>query len=159
GVNAMKRTSLIAFLSVIFATFIPVASMAQEPAAPARTHAARPAQKKEIEPDQKADAPVEPPDSQDAMRRALVNLSAQIDSLNAEIKLLRRATERDSWAIELLLSEERLAKAEDKLDEATQRKTELDAREAEIQRRQKNIQQEVTMRGFLRRDEGEAILR
>src|SRR5262249_22609252 len=93
------------------------------------------------------------------MRRALVNLSAKIDSLNTEIKLLRRATERNSLTIELLLSEERLAKAEDKLDELMQRKAELDAREAELLRRQKNMKQEIILRGGLRRDESEAALR
>ena len=156
----MKRTLIAIFLSVIVTTLLSVASPAQEPATPpVKPRPSRPAQKPEVEPLPKTEAPVEAPSSEEQMRHVLSNLSAQIDSLNAEIKLLRRATERNSLAIELLLSEERLAKVEDKLDQATQRKIELDAREADILRRQKNIQQEVTMRGFLRRDEGETILR
>ncbi|HKQ07588.1 MAG TPA: hypothetical protein VJ464_20855 [Blastocatellia bacterium] len=156
----MKRTLSAIFLSVIFATLLALASPAQEPTTrPARPRTQRPAQKTEAEPPAPADAVAEAPTSDEQMRRTLVSLTAQIDALNAEIKLLRRATDRNSLGLELLLSEERLAKIEDKLDQATQRKIELDAREAEIQRRQKNIQQEVTMRGFLRRDEGEAALR
>jgi chromosome segregation ATPase len=156
----MKRTLIAIFLSVIATTLLSVASPAQEPTTtPVKPRPSRPAQKPEAEPLPKTEAPVEAPSSEEQMRHAFSNLSAQIDSLNAEIKLLRRATERNSLAIELLLSEERLAKVEDKLDQAAQRKIELDAREADILRRQKNIQQEVTMRGFLRRDEGETILR
>jgi chromosome segregation ATPase len=93
------------------------------------------------------------------MRRAIVKLSTQIDSLAAEVKLLRRATERNSQTMELLLYEERLAKVEEKLDAAIDRKAELDAREQDIQRRLRNIQQEVMLRGGLRRDETEAALR
>jgi chromosome segregation ATPase len=156
----MKRTLIAIFLSVIATTLLSVASLAQEPATtPVKPRPSHTTQKPVVEPLPKTEAPVEAPTSEEQMRRVLSSLSAQIDSLNDEIKLLRRATERNSLAIELLLSEERLAKIEDKLDQATQRKIELDAREADILRRQKNIQQEVTMRGFLRRDEGEALLR
>lgn len=156
----MKRTLTAFCLSVIATLSLSAAGLAQEPSpAPARPRTQRPAQTPEVEPAQKPEAPAEAPLSDEQMRRALVNLSAKIDSLNTEIKLLRRATERNSLTIELLLSEERLAKAEDKLDELMQRKVELDAREAEILRRQKNIQQELVMRGGLRRDESEAALR
>jgi chromosome segregation ATPase len=155
----MKRRLSAAFLSVIVITLLGAAIQAQEPAAkPARPRPQRPEQQPAAEPP-KSEAPVEAPASEEVMRRALSSLATQIDSLNTEIKRLRRATERNSLALELLLSEERLAKIEDKLDQATQHKAELDAREAEILRRQKNIAQEVTLRGFLRRDEGEAALR
>jgi len=156
----MKQRLSAIFLSVIVITLLSVASPAQEPAtSPGKPRPSRAAQKPDAEALPKADAQTEAPAFEEQMRRTLNNLSTEIDSLNAEIKLLRRATERNSMAIELLLSEDRLAKAEDKLDQATQRKVELDAREADILRRQKNIQQEVTLRGFLRRDEGEAALR
>jgi chromosome segregation ATPase len=156
----MKRRLIAIFLLVTATTLTSVASPAQEPTTtPVKPRPSRPAQKPDVEPSPKTVAPVEAPPAEEQMRRAFSNLSAQIDSLNAEIKLLRRATERNSLAIELLLSEERLAKLEDKLDQAMQHKAEQDAREADLLRRQKNIQQEVTMRGFLRRDEGEALLR
>jgi chromosome segregation ATPase len=156
----MKRTLSAIFLSVIVITLLAVGSRAQEPTPrPAKPRTPRSAQKPETEPAPQAEAAVETPSSEEQMRRTLNNLATQMVALNAEIKSLRRATERNSLALELLLSEERLAKIEDKLDQATQRKADLDAREAEIQRRQKNIQQEVSLRGFLRRDEGEAALR
>jgi chromosome segregation ATPase len=156
----MKRRLIAIFLLVIATTWLSVAGLAQEPApTPVKPRAQRPAPKPDVEPLPKAEAPVEAPAADEQMRHALSNLSAQIDSLNAEIKLLRRATERNAMAFELLLFEERLAKVEDKLDQATQHKVELDAREAEILRRQRNIQQEVIQRGGLRRDEGEAALR
>jgi chromosome segregation ATPase len=159
GANAMKRTLTVICLSIVAALFLSVAGLAQEPVTPAKPRTSRPAQKPDADLPQKLDTPVESPSSDEAMRRTLTSLSSEIDSLNTEIKLLRRATERNSMAIELLLTEERQGKVEDKLDEATQHKVELDAREADIMRRQKNIQQEVTQRGFLRRDEGEALLR
>ena len=133
-----------------------VSVVAQEPAKAKVTH---PAQKPDREVQPKAEPTVDTPSPEEAMRNAITSLSSQIAALNSEIKSLRRASDRHSLALELLLNEERLSKAEEKLDEASQRKTELDGREADILRRQKNIQQEVTMRGFLRRDEGEAILR
>lgn len=156
----MKQRLRAIFLSVIITTLLSVAGLAQEPTpSQGKPRPARPAQKPEVEALPKTDAPTEAPAFEEQMRRTFNSLTAEIDSLNAEIKLLRRATERNSLAIELLLSEDRLAKAEDKLDQATQRKVELDGREADLLRRQKNIQQEVTLRGFLRRDEGEAALR
>ena len=154
----MKRTIRAILLSLIVTITLAASSAAQEPA----TNKPRPprtAQKPELEPSPKPEAVAEAPSAEEQMRQTISNLTSQIDALNAEIKLLRRSTERNSLALESLLSEERLAKLEDKLDQATQRKIELDAREADIQRRQKNISQEVTARGFLRRDEGEALLR
>ncbi|MFL6213247.1 MAG: hypothetical protein ACJ74J_05055 [Blastocatellia bacterium] len=154
----MKRTISAILLSLIITITLADLSAAQEPTTP-KPRSPRTAQKPELEPSPKPEAPVEAVASDEQMRQTISNLSTQIDALNAEIKLLRRSTERNSMAMESLLSEERLAKLEDKLDQATQRKIELDAREADLQRRQRNIQQEVTARGFLRRDEGETILR
>ena len=48
---------------------------------------------------------------------------------------------------------------EEKLDAAIERKADLDSREQDIQRRLRNVQQEVMLRGGLRRDEVEAALR
>jgi chromosome segregation ATPase len=138
------------------------ASFAQEPPrqAPAeKSRASRAAQKATPDPGDSSDQDAAPLRSDQAMRRAIVKLSTQIDSLAAEVKLLRRATERNSQTMELLLYEERLAKVEEKLDAAIDRKAELDAREQDIQRRLRNIQQEVMLRGGLRRDETEAALR
>ncbi|HKP13402.1 MAG TPA: hypothetical protein VJZ91_14880 [Blastocatellia bacterium] len=154
----MKRTLSAILLSLVVTVCLAAAGAAQEPATN-RPRPTRPTQKPEIEPPQKAEAPVETPTADEQMRHTISNLSTQIDALNAEIEQLRRTTERNSLVMESLLSEERLARAEDKLDQVTQHKIELDAREADLLRRQKNIQQEVTARGFLRRDEGEAILR
>jgi hypothetical protein len=148
--------------SALVMIVLAVACFAQEPArqVPAdRSRSSRAAQKPTAEPVDNSDQDPAPLNSDQAMRRAIVNLSTQIDSLAAEVKLLRRATERNSQTMELLLYEERLAKVEEKLDAAIERKAELDARELDIQRRLRNIQQEVMLRGGLRRDEVEAALR
>lgn len=142
------------FFALLLAMALAAVATAQESPRPARQ-----TQKAESEPQEKSDIERVPLTSEEMMRRAMSGLSTQMDSLTKEMKLLRKATERNSMLIELLLYEERLAKVEDKLDAAIMLKTELDAREAEIQRRMKNIQQEVMMRGGLRRDEVEAALR
>ena len=105
---------------------------------------------------------VEPAQTQepdDAMRRTLSSLSTQIGALADELKMMRRETERNSTMLELLISEERLAKLEDKIQDAIDRKAQLDAREQEIGRRSRNIQGELVLRGGLRRDEAEAAIR
>lgn len=105
---------------------------------------------------------VEPAQTQepdDAMRRTLTSLSTQIGALADELKMMRRETERNSTMLELLISEERLAKLEDKIQDAIDRKAQLDAREQEIGRRSRNIQGELVLRGGLRRDEAEAAIR
>ena len=153
----MKRTISAILLSLVVTVLLAGVSAAQEPT-PSKPRP-RTVQKPELEPSPKPEAVVEAPSTEELMRQTISNLSTQIDALNAEVRLLRRSNERNSLALESLLSEERLAKLEDKLDQATQRKIELDMREADIQRRQRNISQEVTARGFLRRDEGEALLR
>ena len=93
------------------------------------------------------------------MRRTLSSLSTQIGALADELKMMRRETERNSTMLELLISEERLAKLEDKIQDAIDRKAQLDAREQEIGRRSRNIQGELVLRGGLRRDEAEAAIR
>lgn len=137
------------FLAVLSAMALATASFAQEPIRPTRQ-----TQKAVTEPQEKTDIE-RAPSSSDGMS----NLSTQMDLLTKEMRLLRKATERNSMLIELLLYEERLAKVEEKLDAAIMLKSDLDAREADMQRRMKNIQQEVMLRGGLRRDEVEAALK
>ena len=114
---------------------------------------------------QKPNAPVEKIEpaqgqgSDDAMRRAIANLSTQIGLLTDEMRMLRRETQRNSSMMELLLNEDRLAKLEDKIQDAVDHKAQLDAREQEIARRTRNIQGELVLRGGLRRDEAEAAIR
>jgi chromosome segregation ATPase len=157
-------------ITILFSALIIIAlaasGFAQQPARqvpPDRVRPSRETQKTTTDAGDNLDqdrAPLNAPlNSDEAMRRAIANLSTQVNSLTTEVKLLRRATERNSQTIELLLYEERLAKVEEKLDAAIERKAELDAREQDIQRRLRNIQQEVMLRGGLRRDEAEAALR
>src|SRR5436853_211460 len=93
------------------------------------------------------------------IQREMQNLAEQIQLLTAEVKRLRRATETNSDTAELLLIEERLGKVEDKIDVQQDKKAALDARELESQTRLRNIQQELLLRGGLRRDETEAAIR
>ena len=137
------------FLAVLSAIVLAAASFAQESIRPTRQ-----TQKAVSEPQEKTELE-RAPSSSDGMS----NLSTQMDLLTKEMRLLRKATERNSMLIELLLYEERLAKIEEKLDAAIMLKSDLDAREADLQRRMKNIQQEVMLRGGLRRDEVEAALK
>jgi predicted RNase H-like nuclease (RuvC/YqgF family) len=158
----MRSTRVPASLSVLFIIAFAAAVSAQEPTRQAPAEKPRPSRPTQKTPADPADASGQdraPLNSDEAMRRALAKLSTQIDSLAEEVKLLRRATERNSQTMELLLYEERLAKLEEKLDAAIERKAELDAREQDIQRRMRNIQQEVMLRGGLRRDEVESALR
>lgn len=146
------------FLAVLSALALATAGFAQEPTGqPSRP--ARQTQKPANELQEKPDTERAPLSPDETMRRAASTLSTQMDSLTKEMRLLRKATERNSMLIELLLYEERLAKVEEKLDAAIMLKTDLDAREADLQRRMKNIQQEVMLRGGLRRDEVEAALK
>lgn len=113
-------------------------------------------QKKVAESD---DASAQGPEPDDAMRRAVTDLSTQIGLLADELRMMRRDAERNSAMLELLLNEDRLSKLEDKLQQANDAKAQLDAREQDIQRRMRNIQGELVLRGGLRRDEAEAAIR
>jgi predicted nucleic acid-binding Zn-ribbon protein len=95
----------------------------------------------------------------EALRIAIQSLANQIALLNSELKNLRAQSERNTAVLELLLNEERLGKVEAKIDDAINYKANLDAREADIQRRLRNIQQEVLLRGGIRREESEAAIR
>lgn len=158
----MRSRRVPALYSVLLIIAFAASGYGQEPVrqAPAeRPRPSRTVQKATADQGDLSDQDRAPLNSDEAMRRAITLLSTQINSLTEEMKLLRRSTERNSQTIELLLYEERLAKLEEKLDAAIERKAELDAREQDIQRRMRNIQQEVMLRGGLRRDEVEAALR
>lgn len=157
----MKRT-LISVLIALTAMGFSAAGVAQQPPKqepPARPRQAKPSQKPSPEPVDKTEPVPQLPEPDDAMRRAITNLSTQIGLLSEEVRGLKRETERSSGMLELLLNEERLAKLEDKIQDALDHKAQLDAREQEIQRRMRNIQAEVVLRGGLRRDEVEAAAR
>jgi chromosome segregation ATPase len=94
-----------------------------------------------------------------ALSRAIHALSDQVQLLTAELRKLRRDNERNSQMLELLLCEQKLNWFEDKILNLQERKAQLAAREQEIQYRLKNIQQEMVMRGLLRREEVEAAAR
>lgn len=130
---------------------------AQEPGAKARP--ARPDQKPTGEPAESADPQRETETQEEALRRALAELSQQMGLLASEMRKLRQESERTSMTLELLLYEERLARVEEKIDDALQEKLQLDAREQEVQYRLRNIQQEVMRSGALRREEAEAAIR
>jgi hypothetical protein len=128
----------------------------QEP--PPRPRQTKPSPKPAPEPvgQQPLTTPIQEPD--DLMRRAIGNLSTQIGLLSDEMRKLRRETERNTGTMELLLTEDRLARVEEKIQDAANNKVQLDLREQDIQRRMKNIQGEL-LRGGLRRDEAEATIR
>src|SRR5215212_5328044 len=134
----MRSRRVPALFSVILIIAFATAVFGQEPAkqAPAeKTRPPRAAQKATTDAGNGPGQEAAPLTSDEAMRVAVIKLSTQIDSLADEVKLLPRATERNTQTIELLLYEERLGKVEEKLDAAIERKAELDAREQDIQRR------------------------
>ena len=156
------RPKLISLLIALAATVtLPVRCVSGAPIP--QNPAGRPAQTKPQKPvpepveNTQSTTPIQ--DNDELMRQALRNLSTQIGLLTEEMQRLRRQTERNSGTMELLLNEDRLAKAEDKIQEATNYKAQLDAREQDIQRRMRNIQGELLLRGGLRRDESEAAIR
>jgi hypothetical protein len=159
-----KLTNLITTISLIITTALIMAlapvCRAQQPRQDqvSKPRATRPAQKASADADEKIVAEPQLTDSE-MMRRTLGELSAQVGQLTAELRKLRRDNERNTDAMQLLLYEERLAKVEEKAQDAVDYKIQLDAREADLQRRLANIQQEVILRGGLRRDEAEKAIR
>ena len=135
-------------------------SVAQQPLQDqtSKPRTTKPAQKATPDTDEKIEVEPQPTESQ-MMRRSLEELSAQVGQLTAEMRKLRQENERNTDAMQLLLYEERLAKVEEKAQDAIDYKVQLDAREADLQRRLRNIQQEVTIRGGLRREDTENALR
>lgn len=157
----MRRNRLSVLIAIIAVIQFATSSVAQQPKqeSPARPRQARPSTKPPAEPVETPDAAPQAHEPDEAMRRALTNLSTQLGLLTDELQLMRRETERNSAMMELLLNEDRLAKLEDKIQDAADRKAQLDAREQEIGRRMRNIQGELLLRGGLRRDEAEAAIR
>lgn len=158
----MRRNLLSLLLAITAAIAFSAPTVTGEPTKqepPARPRQTKPPQKPDPEPVEKPvmTTPIQEPD--EAMRRAITNLSTQIGLLTDEMRKLRRETGRNSGMMELLLNEDRLAKVEDKIQDVNNNKAQLDAREQDIQRRMRNIQGELLLRGGLRRDEAEAAIR
>ena len=155
----MSTRSIAPLTLVLFTFILAVASSsrAQEPVS--RPRPPRPISKPIVDESQRP----EPQPSQEAaaeeLRRAIASLTEQIGVLTKEVKRLRQETERSSMTLELLLYEERLARAEARIEDAMASKSQLEGREQEILRRRSNIQQELAFRGILRREEAENALR
>ena len=155
-------TSAIA-VTIIVASLSGVTS-AQEPSkqeGPAKTRSVRPAQKVPSEAPQKlVPERIEVPPEQ-ILALKMDDLGQQIEKLTAELRRLRKETEHNGTAMELMLYEERLSKVESKLDDLTAYKSQLEARDQDVQRRMRNIQQELILRSgnILRREEAEAAIR
>jgi peptidoglycan hydrolase CwlO-like protein len=161
--QAMKKAVSMSFLAISLAiSLIPewkiASASAQEPGAPAQTKAQTPPGQKPAG-DKATGQEQVVEGSDEALRRAISGLSEQVGELKAEVRRLRQETERSSITLEIMLYEERLAKAEAKLDAETQNLNQLDSRVQDIQRRIESVPQEVLARGILRRDEGERALR
>lgn len=155
----VKQSGVIALLTCALIITAASAALSQEPSKPAQATKPR-AQRTEQATPATAPADTEPVESEnEALRRTLSKLSDQIGALNTEVRRLREQTERSSLTLEVLLNEERLGKAENKVDEEMNYKNQLEGREQEIQRRLRNIQQELMLRGVLRREEAEVALR
>ena len=156
----MKRTRFITLLLILPIT-IPAAGQvfAQEQPKQDRPRAARPAQRPAQETPEKPESEPVPETTEEVLRKTLAGLSDQMGALTSEVQKLRREMERSSLTLELLLNEERLARVEEKIEDALNSKFQVDLREQEFQRRLRNIQQEVLLRGGLRREEAENALR
>ena len=157
-IRSVRAAFIFAMVLIIGQAGLSVAQEKQKQEPPAKPRATK-ATQKAAEPDEKIEVEPAQPTQEELMRRSLDELSTQINQLTSEVQKLRRDNERSSDAMQLVLYEERLAKVEEKIQDAIDYRMQLDAREADIQRRLRNIQQEVTMRGGLRRDEAEAAIR
>jgi hypothetical protein len=156
----MKRARLITALWMLAITVSAAeTSRAQDQPQQEKPRPARPAQRPAQESTQKPESEAIPETSEETLRRTLTTLSDHMGALTSEVQKLRAEMERSSLTLELLLNEERLARAEEKIEEALDSKFQLDLREQEIQRRMRNVQQEVLLRGGLRREEAENALR
>ena len=121
----------------------------------------RPVQKPTNEPPQKLEPEKIGVPPEQILALKMDGLGLQIEKLTLELRRLRKETEHNGTAMELMLYEERLSKVESKLDDLTAYKSQLEAREQDVQRRTRNIQQEMILRAgnILRRDEAEAAIR
>jgi len=86
-------------------------------------------------------------------------LAQQVRDLTIEVGRLRRTLERNDLSMELLLSEEKLARLEDNISACKQRGAELDASERVLNYRQDHVNDEVVLSARLDRQEAEAAVR
>ena len=161
----MSVHRLVSALAVTIIVSLSGVTGAQEPSKQEGTQKSRPTRtgqkSSSSEPLQKPEPErVEVPPEQ-ILAGKMEDLGQQIERLTAELRRLRRETEHNGTAMDLMLYEERLSKVESKLDDLTAYKSQLEGREQEVQRRMRNIQQELILRGgnILRRDEAEAVIR
>ena len=156
----IKRITTSIAIVIFFSSFTAAQETSrQDPAARSRTQ--RPVQKPVTEEIPKVEPDRIIPTIEETLPKIMEDLTEQIAKLALELRLLRRDTERNGTAMELMLYEERLSKVESKLDDMNALKNQLEARDQDLQRRSRNIQQELIMRGgqFLRRDVAEAAIR
>jgi len=143
-----KRLEIALMLCAIQIVCLSSKGLAQQP---------KPIESQASEPLSKSTSQVEAAPAE--LQAAIKTLADQVAALGAEVHKLRTATEKNSLHIELLLSEERLARIEDKIESTQDARRALDAREKQQQYRLDNIQQEVLLRGGLDREEGERVIR
>ena len=153
--RSIVATAMIAALSSL--------SLAQEPPKtdPGKSRGARPIQNAPGEDPARLEPNPTPTTLDIVLPQLMSNLTEQISKLTTEVRLLRKASERNATTLEIMLSEDRLSRVESKLDDLMSTKSQLDAREQELLRRQRNIQQEMVLRAgtILRRDEAEAAVK
>jgi chromosome segregation ATPase len=87
------------------------------------------------------------------------SLSDQISALTAEVARLRKTIDHNDQTMELLLSEEKLARTEDNIAVARQRAADLNAADQALQYRQSHINEEVILRAGLDRQATEDAVR
>ncbi len=160
----MTVHSLTSALAVTIIVSLSGVAAAQEPSKQeggAKPRSIRPAQKPSSEPPQKLEPDRVEVSPEQILALKMEDLGQQIERLTAELRRLRKETEHNGTAMELMLYEERLSKVESKLDDLTAFKSQLEARDQEVQRRMRNIQQELILRAgpILRRDEAETAIR
>lgn len=115
--------------------------------------------------DQKKPAAEQPAPVKDAaqteadLRTVIKALADEVHDLTGEVRRLRRATEQNADAMQLVMYEDRLSRVRDEINAATARKGELDSSEQSLQYRLNNIQQELIVRGALNREDSEAAIR
>jgi chromosome segregation ATPase len=157
-----ELTSALAVTIVFSLASVTTAQELSIQGAAARAQSVRPALKPSLETQQKPEPERTQVPAEVVLAQKMDDLGQQIEKLTTELRRLRRETEHNGAAMELMLYEERLSKVESKLDDLTAYKSQLEARDVETQRRMRNIQQELVFRTAgttLRRDEAEAAIR
>jgi len=140
----LTRTVFAGFILVIVAMCVVETCFAQEPEGrpkPTQTAPSKPVGDKQAAPD------LTP------LLDALNSLRDQVQELTAEVRRLRAAHDRDAAQMELLLTQERLARIEDNIASANQRQADLASNEQALHYRQDNVDQEVTLSSAINRDE------